>query len=95
MIEALINPSSKVNTMLPNLARKLGFRICKCDIGAQKIDESRLKIFGMVIVFFLIDDKDEKSCFFKEIISLANISINVALGISFFTLSNVKVNFTN
>lgn len=47
--------------MLPSFARKLGLYIWKTDIGVQKIDGSRLKIFGMVITSFLVDEKDEKS----------------------------------
>lgn len=49
----------------------------------------------MVIDFFLRDNKYGKSLFFEETFILADISIDIALRISFFTLSDVKVNFIN
>lgn len=49
----------------------------------------------MVIASFLVKEKDESSYFFERTFLLANISIDVALGMFFLTLGNVKVNFTN
>lgn len=49
----------------------------------------------MVIAFFLIENKDGKSCFFEETFLLTDINMDVAFTIFFFTLSNVKVNFTD
>lgn len=43
----------------------------------------------MVIVFFLVDNKDKKSCFFEETFLLADISIAIAFGMFFLILSNV------
>lgn len=64
-------------------------------MNAQKIDDSKLETFGMVIALFQVDNKDEKSCFFEEIFLLAEISIDVAFRMFFLTLSNVQVNFNN
>lgn len=50
---------------------------------------------SIVITFFLVDDKDEKSWFFEETFLLANINMNIALRILFLTLSIIEVNFTN
>ena len=47
----------------------------------------------MVITSFSMEDKEKKSHFFKGTFLLTNISIDVALQISFFTLSNVKIDF--
>ena len=49
----------------------------------------------MVIASFSIKDKEEKSRFFEETFLLADISIDIALGIPFFTLSNVEIDFVN
>ena len=51
-VRALLDSGSKVNTMNPAFARKLGLYIRKTNIAAQKIDGSALKTFGMVIVDF-------------------------------------------
>ena len=51
-VQALIDSGSKVNTMAPAYAKKLGFRVQKTNVGAQKINRSILKIFGMVIAGF-------------------------------------------
>ena len=44
-IRALLNSSSKVNAMNPNLAQKLSLYIWKNNVGAQKMDGSTLKTF--------------------------------------------------
>lgn len=62
-------------------------------MSTQIIDNNRLKSSGIVIALFHVDHKDEKSCFFKETFSLAEISIDIAFGIPFLSLSNVEVNF--
>lgn len=49
----------------------------------------------MVIISFLVDDINKKSSFFEKNFLLADISIDIALGILFLTLNNVKVNFNN
>ena len=51
-IWALINSSSKVNAITPAYIFKLGLKIWKTDVGAQKIDGSSLKTFGMFIAAF-------------------------------------------
>lgn len=47
----------------------------------------------MLIASFLIDDKVKKLRLFEKIFLLTNISMNIALGIPFFTLKNAKINF--
>lgn len=81
--------------MQPSFVRRLGFCIHKTNIGAQRIDGNRLEIFVIIIAFLSIDNKNGKFCFFEKTFLLANISMNVALGIFFLTVNNVKVNFTD
>lgn len=95
MIEVLINFGSEMNAIQPSFARKLDLYACEINIGVQRIDGNKLEIFGIIIAFFLIKNKDKKSYFFEETFPLANISMNIALEILFFTLSNVRVNFTD
>ena len=38
--------------MTPAYALKIGFKIHYTDVGAQKIDDSTFKIFGMVLANF-------------------------------------------
>lgn len=94
-IKAFIDLSSKVNTMQPSFARKLGLRICITDIDAQTIDDNRLETFRMMIALFQVDDKDKKSRFLEKIFLLTDISLDIVFGIPFLILSNVEVNFNN
>lgn len=80
--------------MHPAYAKKLGLVIRKTDVGVQKIDGTTLETFDMVIAAFSVHDRAEKVLFFEEIFLLADISMDVALRIPFFTLSNANVHFT-
>lgn len=60
LVHAFINSRSKMNTINPNFAKKLDFRIWQTKVSAWKIDGSSLKTFGMRIVIFSIDDKTER-----------------------------------
>lgn len=95
LMSALIDSNSKVNTMQPAYAKKLDLNIRKTNMEAQKIDNTTLKIFEKVIAAFSIHNKARKVCFFEETFLLADISIDVALRIFFFILSNANIYFTN
>lgn len=82
-----------MNTISSTFAKKLGFWIQRTEVGAQKIDSSSLKIFEIVIAFFSIDNRASKPQFFKEILLIANINIDIALEILILILSNAKINF--
>ena len=92
-VEALIDSGSEVNAMHPAYAAKLGLRVRETDVGAQKIDGSHLDTFGMVIAGFSVEDKLGKVRFFQETFLLANISLEVVLGMPFLTLSSVDIRF--
>ena len=51
-VEVLLNSGSNVNAMNPDFAWKLGFYIWKTNVRAQKINDSALKTFGMMIADF-------------------------------------------
>ena len=53
-VQALIDLGSEVNIIAPTYAKKLGLRVRKTDVGAQKIDGSTLKTYNMVITSFQV-----------------------------------------
>ena len=79
--------------MTPTYATKLGLKIRKIDIKAQKIDGSILETFGMVLADFQMEDKLGRAQFFQETFLLANISIEVIPDMLFLTLSNADIQF--
>ena len=93
MVQALINLGSKVNTRNLNFAKKINLQLHKTKIGTQKVDDSKLNIFDIIIASLSKKNKEEKSCIFEKMFLLANISMNIALKISFLTLSNIEINF--
>ena len=79
--------------MHPAYVTKLSLRARKIDVGAQKIDGSHLDTFGIVIADCSVKDKLGRVRFFQEIFLLANISLEVVLGMPFLTLSKADVRF--
>lgn len=79
--------------MVSAYAKKLGLRIQKMDVGAQKINRYALKTYEMVIAGFQVGDKLGKARFFQKTFLLADICVEVIFKMSFLTLSKVKINF--
>lgn len=75
------------------LIQKIDLAIWKTDQNTKKINHITLEIFQMIIAVFLINNLVEKVCFFEKTFWLANISVNVILQMSFFTLSNINIQF--
>ena len=90
-VQALLNSGSKVNAMNPAYASRLGLRVHRTDIGAQKIDSSTLKTFEMVLASFQVEDKLGRIQFFQETFLLADISTRVVSSMPFLTLSNADI----
>ena len=74
-------------------AKKLGLRIRKTDIGAQKINGLGLEIYGMVIAGFQVQDKLGRFRFFQETFLVADTNVEIIFGISFLTFSKVEIDF--
>lgn len=51
---ALIDSESEVNTMTSAYIKKLGLQMQKTNIEAQKIDESTLETYSMIIAGFQV-----------------------------------------
>ena len=92
-VRALINFGSEVNAMTPAYALKLGLKVCQTDVGAQKIDGYTLETFRMVLASFQMEDKLGRARFFQETFLLADIHMEVVLGMPFLTLSNADIQF--
>ena len=89
----VLDLDSKINSVHPVFAKKLGLPIRPTDIGAQKIDGTTLDIYGMVIAAFFIENKANQVRFFEEIFLVTNVSPKVVLRMSFFTLSDANLDF--
>ena len=77
--------------MTPAYAAHIGLKVRVTDVGVQKIDESSLNTYGMVITTFQVVIKLGCFYFFQETFLLADISMKVVLGMPFLTLSNADV----
>ena len=55
-VRALINSGSEVNTMIPAYVLKLSLKVHSTNVGAQKIDDYILEIFGIVLTSFQMED---------------------------------------
>ena len=91
---ALINSGSEVNAMTPAYALKLGLKVHTTNVGAQKINGSTLETFRIVLASFQVEDKLGRTRYFQETFLLADISVEVVLGMPFLTLSNANIQFT-
>ena len=80
--------------MNPDFTCKLGFKILKTNIGAQKINGSALEIFEMVIADFQVKNKANRLRFFQEIFLVANTKFEVILGMPFLKINNAHVSFS-
>lgn len=65
----------------------------KNHVGAQKNYSIILEIFGMVVFTFSILDKNGRERFFKESFLLADIKLDIVLGMFFLTINNININF--
>lgn len=81
--------------MNPEFTKKLGLWIYETKVCTQKINSSKLDIFGIIIVFAFLEDKEEKSRIFEKTFLLAEISMDIGLGMPFLTLSNLKFDFVD
>lgn len=82
-----------VNVMTPAYIAKLNFTTQKISIIAQKIDGLALEINGRVSAGSLLQNKLWRVQFFEKIFLLADTSMEVVLGMFFFSLSNANLWF--
>ena len=90
---ALLNSENEINAMTLAYLAHLGLKVRVTDVSMQKIDGSSLATYGMVIAAFQVVHKLGRSWFFQETFLLADISMEVVLGMPFLILSNADVQF--
>lgn len=88
----MINFGNKVNTISLSLASLVSD---KYNIKAQKINDSLLDTYGMVIVAFFVKIKVGRVQFFEKTFLLTNIRIDIAFRLSFLIISNININFNH
>ena len=79
--------------MTPTYTAKLGLTLNPTNVSVQKINRLVLKTYKMTTARFLVIDKLGQIKFFEKTFLLANTSIEVVLGILFFSFNNVDVYF--
>ena len=80
--------------MNPDFARKLGLKVWKINVGAQKIDGSTLETLGIVIADFQVEDKTNRPRFFQKTFLVADTKFEVILGMPFLKISNANMSFS-
>ena len=92
-VPALIDPGSEVNTMTLEYALKLGLKIYFTNVGVQKINNSTLKTFKIILASFQVENKLGEPRFFQETFLLIDLSMEVVLGMPFLTFNNANIQF--
>ncbi len=91
--KALLDSRSEVHTISPAFAQQLGLKICKTNVGAQKINGTALETYEMVVSIFFVSDKDGRERFFEKSFLLVDVKPEIVLRIPFLTMSNVDIDF--
>ncbi len=66
----------------------------KTNVEAQKIDDTTLEIYRIVVCTFLVmSDKNDKEIFFEETFLVADVKPDIVLGMLFLTISNGDIDF--
>ena len=85
--------SSKVNAIYLTFAKELGLFIRPTDVGAQKIDDTMLDTYEIVIVAFSMKDKANQIRFLEETFLMANVSPEIVFKMPFFILGDADIDF--
>ena len=90
----MVDSENEVNAIHPSLAKQLALPIRAIDVGAQKIDGTTLHTYKMIVAAFSVVNKANRVRFFEKTFLVANVWLEVVLGISFLTLSDADVDFS-
>ncbi len=91
--KALLESESKLNVISQAFAQQLGLKIRKTNVGAQKIDNTTLGTYGIVVSTFSVLDKDGRERFFEESFLLADVKPDIVLEMPFLAMNNADINF--
>lgn len=92
-ISVMIDFGSKINAKTPTHAVNLILPILKTNLGTQKIDGMTLVTDSEVINRILMQDKLGKFSFFKKTFIVVDISIEMNLEMSLFSVHDIKIWF--
>ena len=90
---SLLDCESEVNAIALAYAAHLGLTMRATDGSVQKIDRFLPTTYGIIIVTFQIVNKLYRFWVFQKTFLLANISMDVILGIFFPIFSNANIQF--
>ena len=88
-----LDSGSEIHVINPDFARKLSLKVWKTNVGAQMINGSALKTFGMIITDFQVENKANRPRFFQETFLIINIKFEMILKMTFLKISNSDVSF--
>ena len=71
--------------------KQLGLQTRKTNVWTEKIDDSLLRTYEIVIAIFQIRNKLGKVLFFQKTFLLTNTSIKILLKMLFLTFSNANI----
>ncbi len=91
--KVLLNLRSEVNIISQVFTLYLNLKIEKTNTRIQKIDDTTLKTYKIVIFTFFVLDKDDKVRFFEESFLLANVKSNIVFKLFFLTISYTNIDF--
>ena len=92
-IRVLLDIGSEINAMNFEFTQKLGRKVQKINVGAQKINGSTLETFEMVIANLQVEDKVDRPRFFQKTFLVADTKYEIILEIFFLKFSNANVSF--
>ena len=72
-------------------AHELGFKIWKTNIEVEKIDNTTLETYGIVVSTFFVLDENGRKRFFEESFLLTDVKLEIMLEMLFLTISNANV----
>ena len=93
-MQALIDSVSEMNTMHPSFVKQLGLPIRPTNVRAQKIDGTTLDTHGIVVAAFSVENKAYRVRFFEKTFLVANVSLEVVLGMPFLNMSGADLDFS-
>lgn len=89
----LLNSDNQVNIIFSIFAKILMLFVRSIVVGAQKIDNTILNTYKIVVAIFLVTNKVNQVRFFKKTFLVANVTLEVVFEMLFFTLSGVNIDF--
>ena len=93
-MSALVDSGNEVNVMYLTFVEKLGLVVQTTNVGTQKIDDTILETYKIVVAAFSMTDKANRVRFFADSFLVANVSSDVVFGMLFLTLSSAEVDFS-